>query len=199
MTIVACLDACVLVPSSLRNLLLECGEMHVFTPIWSTGIEDELVRTLKRIRNNKGRESDETRTYISGLLKAMNVTFPVGQIELLEPKSITDPANLPDPGDAHVIEAAHLGRASVIVTFNIRDFPSSVLPGGIIAKHPDNFLLELTMDTEKSQYVLDAVTSISNRSGQKGPPLTELQILHQLDRLGLYRFTSWASRHFEAR
>ena len=172
--------------------------MHVFAPTWSAITEDELARTVKRIRSHKGRDPNETRVYISGLLQAMNTTFPFGRIELSKCERIIDPSNLPDQDDAHVIATALLARAPVIVTFNIRDFPSSVLPVGIVAKHPDAFFLELTMETEKSQFVLDAVTAISNRSGHKGPPLTELQILQQLKRLGLHQFTSWASGYFDA-
>jgi hypothetical protein len=46
--------------------------------------------------------------------------------------------HLPDPNDRHVLAAAIRGRADVIVTLNIRDFPGHVLaPYGIVAQHPD--------------------------------------------------------------
>jgi hypothetical protein len=49
---------------------------------------------------------------------------------------------LPDPGDRHVLAAAIRGRADLIVTVNLKDFPIDVLNRwGIEAQHPDEFLV----------------------------------------------------------
>jgi len=51
--------------------------------------------------------------------------------------------HLPDPGDRHVLAAAIRGRADVIVTMNLKDFPDAVLNSfGIEAQHPDEFILQ---------------------------------------------------------
>jgi hypothetical protein len=51
---------------------------------------------------------------------------------------------LPDPDDRHVLAAAIRGHADVIVTINLRDFPSdSIGAFGIEAQHPDEFILHL--------------------------------------------------------
>jgi hypothetical protein len=51
---------------------------------------------------------------------------------------------LPDPDDVHVLAAAIACNAQVIVTFNLRDFPRSVLQGfSVTALHPDEFIMEL--------------------------------------------------------
>jgi len=51
---------------------------------------------------------------------------------------------LPDPDDRHVLAAAILSHAGVIVTYNTNDFPAEVLaPHGIEAQHPDDFITHL--------------------------------------------------------
>ncbi len=58
---------------------------------------------------------------------------------------------LPDPGDRHVLAAAIHARADVIVTYNLKDFPTATLkPYGLEAQHPDEFighLIDLTPET----------------------------------------------------
>jgi 16S rRNA G966 N2-methylase RsmD len=49
---------------------------------------------------------------------------------------------LPDPADVHVLAAAVVGHADVIVTANAKDFPQNVLgEEGLSRADPDNFLL----------------------------------------------------------
>jgi predicted nucleic acid-binding protein len=54
---------------------------------------------------------------------------------------------LPDPDDLHVLAAAIHGNASKIITFNLKDFPPSLLnQHNIIAEHPDQFIANLSID-----------------------------------------------------
>ena len=48
-----------------------------------------------------------------------------------------------DPKDRHVLAAAVHSDCEVVVTFNLQDFPASALtPHGLVAVHPDEFLLD---------------------------------------------------------
>ncbi|MDP3187555.1 hypothetical protein [Limnobacter sp.] len=51
---------------------------------------------------------------------------------------------LPDVDDRHVVAAAIHGDASLIVTFNLKDFPPERLkPYNLVAQHPDDFIFDL--------------------------------------------------------
>jgi hypothetical protein len=50
----------------------------------------------------------------------------------------------PDTNDRHVLAAAIQGGANIILTFNLKDFPTEYLqPHNITAKHPDDFIHNL--------------------------------------------------------
>ena len=59
-------------------------------------------------------------------------------------ESLIDSFQLPDPDDRHILAAAVKTRADMILTFNMKDFPESVVePLGIEICSPDEFLLDL--------------------------------------------------------
>jgi len=93
---------------------------------------------------------------------------------------------LPDPDDRHVVAVAIKGRADVIVTFNLGDFPPSALePWGLEAQHPDDFLSNLI------ELAPDAVTAAARmfRPRLKRPPKTIDEYLDILARQGLSEST----------
>ena len=89
---------------------------------------------------------------------------------------------LPDPDDRHVVAAALKCRATVIVTFNVRDFPrSAVKPLGIEAMDPDAFATQLL--TGNATAFLRAV---DRQIGDlRNPPVTFDQLLVTLARCGM--------------
>jgi len=94
----------------------------------------ELRRTLKRF----GRSESQ----IERRLRFMEATFPQACVHVSSALVNAVP-NLSDPGDRHVIAAAIAIRADVIVTFNLRHFPSSILGArGIAVRSPDAFLVD---------------------------------------------------------
>lgn len=89
---------------------------------------------------------------------------------------------LPDPDDRHVLAAAIHGGADGIVTFNLKDFPSSVLDAyGIEAIHPDEFVVRLLESSPES--VCFAVRS--QRELLKCPPKTVAEHAGTLAGVGL--------------
>lgn len=128
------LDACVLVPYPLFDLLLRTAEEGLYRPMWSAEILDEVHRT----NVNKLGLSEEAATR---RIAAMQHAFPdaevTGHMALV-------PAMQNDPKDRHVLAAAVASDAAAVITANLKDFPAEVLaPHGIEAIHPDAFLLDL--------------------------------------------------------
>jgi len=84
-----------------------------------------------------------------------------------EPRKIVQTAELPDPADRHVLAAAVGIGAGVIVTRNLRDFPSTALaPFRIEARTPDRVLCDLF--DERPDLVLAAAAAM--RARLKRPP-----------------------------
>ncbi len=84
---------------------------------------------------------------------------------------------LPDENDRHVLAAAILAGATVIVTFNLSDFPRSALkPFSIRAFPPDAFLEALLR--ENPVRFLRGIKL--HRSSMNNPPMSQDQYLQSL-------------------
>lgn len=71
----AVLDACVLYPAPIRDLLLSFAEAGLFKPFWSDKINDEWVRNLLKNR------MDLSLAKMQSTVSAMNSAFPDANIE----------------------------------------------------------------------------------------------------------------------
>ena len=85
-----------------------------------------------------------------------------------------------------MVAAAVRGRADVIVTDNLKDFPEAALPNPLVVQSADAFLLD-ALDLYPEQ-VTDAVRRIASRTGRAGPPLTALDVADQLQTRGTPEF-----------
>jgi len=92
--------------------------------------------------------------------------------ETLEPA-----LELPDPHDRHVLAAAISCKASVIVTYNVRDFPAAALaPHDVDVQHPDDFFRHAaSLDIHA---VLEAVRA--TRARRRTPPCTADELLAEM-------------------
>src|SRR5207244_188431 len=97
---------------------------------WTDQIHEEWIRSVLANRPDLTREQlNRTRDLMNRHVRDCLVTGYDGLIPCL---------TLPDPDDRHVLAAEIRGRADVIVTFNLGDFPAAVLAGyRIDAQHPD--------------------------------------------------------------
>lgn len=175
----AFLDTCVLVPSVLRDLLLELGTNPAYRPLWSSEVEEELAKVIRRRHKARGRDSDETEAYIKRLLRNMNAALPDARVEGWE-SLVGQIDEAPDPDDKHVIAAAVLGHADVIVTFNLKDFPDGALPGDLFAQSPDEFLQDLFGLYPRR--IAGELSQIASRTGRKGPRWTVVEVLERLEK-----------------
>jgi len=168
------LDACVLYPSFLRDLLIRLGLTGLYQPKWSATIEDEWQRNLLANR------TDLTPEQIQHTAALMNKAVPDAMITGFEP--LINSVDLPDVDDRHVVAASVRSNSEIIVTFNLKDFPAPALNAfGIEALHPDDFVMDL-FDLNRA-LVLSAVTT--QRSNLRRPPMSVDEYLEALLRQGM--------------
>ncbi|NOK63053.1 MAG: PIN domain-containing protein [Chloroflexi bacterium AL-W] len=130
-------DANVLYPAPLRDLLMWLALTGLFRAKWTETILEEYARNLVIKR------PDISRDKIDNIKHLMNKHVCDALIEGYQ-NLIPAIEGLPDPDDRHVLAAAIVGRADIIVTYNLRDFPETVLGQyNIEAQHPDEFVRHL--------------------------------------------------------
>jgi predicted nucleic acid-binding protein len=133
---IALYDSCVLYPAPLRDLLMHLALTDLYRAKWTNEIHDEWIRNVLTNRPDlKKSQLERTRELMNSNVR----DCLVGGYEKLIPA-----LSLPDPDDRHVLAAAIRSSASVIVTYNLKDFPTkSIKEFGIEAQHPDVFLNHL--------------------------------------------------------
>ena len=170
----AVLDACILYPAPIRDLLLSFAEVGLFKPFWSDKINEEWVRNLLQNR------ADITLTKLQTTVAAMNAAFPDANVE--ENRNLIYSLYLPDHNDRHVLATAIQSESSMIVTSNLKDFPEEELrPFSIVAISPDNFISSLIRNNR-----LLAFSAFENQVGRlQNPILNNQQVLETFHKLGL--------------
>jgi predicted nucleic acid-binding protein len=168
--LVALYDACVLFPAPLRDLLLRVALTGVVQARWSADIHREWTENLLAHRPDLQRER------VQRTQELMDVALPSALVTGYDP--LLETLMLPDANDRHVLAAAIQGGASLIVTFNEKDFPTLALkPHGIEAVPPDLFLLRL-LDRDESAVCHAARLQ---RQALKNPPKNVEEYLQTLE------------------
>lgn len=131
----AVLDACVLYPTVLREILQGAGTAGLFQPVFSERILREWVLATTKL-------GPEAPAIAAGEAAAFRAVFPRGLVR--DHPEIEARLLLPDPNDRHVLATAIASGADAIVTFNAQDFPGHALAAeGVTRRDPDGFLWEL--------------------------------------------------------
>lgn len=167
-------DACVLYPAPLRDLLMQLALTDLFRARWTEQIHDEWMRNVLKNRPDLTLEQlTRTKELMNSNVRDCLVTNYEYLIPCLQ---------LPDPDDCHVLAAAIIGGAKLIVTTNLSDFPQSILDQyDIEAQHPDDFISDL-FDLKPSK-VLKAAKTCQQRL--KNPPKSFDEYLEILLKQGL--------------
>jgi PIN domain len=164
------LDACVLFPGSLRDVLLRAADEELYR----LHLTDHILGEVRKNLVGKKQVTEERGLYIVNRMKErFHPTFVTNHTLLIPTMPINEK-------DRHVLAAAVASGSSVIVTQNLKDFPQSLLePFGIEPLSADDFLLRCFSRDEAA--IVKVVRSYA--SGLKNPPLTMQQALGKLAKL----------------
>lgn len=168
------LDACVLYPAPIRDILLNLADLEIYSPKWSEIIHEEWTRNLLKNR------PDLSKQKLRRTVQAMNAAFPDAEVHSFE--ELIDLLELPDLGDRHVLAAGIKCKADAIITFNTKDFPRENLDQYHIDVYtPDEFICllnELNPSIVKQAFE-NQLTSLRN------PPLPREKLISVLEKCGL--------------
>jgi len=173
----AMLDACVLYPTVLREILLSVARAGLYTPLWSDRVLEEWARAAARL-------GPQAEARARGEIALARAAWPASSVS--PAPGIEARLWLPDPDDIHVLAAAIAGSADIILTFNAADFPRAALRDeGIARQDPDLFLTELLRaHPDRVVAAVEAVRSEAERLSGEAWPARRLLKRASLPRLG---------------
>ena len=153
--------------------MLSLSNTDLFRTRWTSRIQGEWLAAVLDKKPQFAEALQRTRQFMEEAVPDANVTG----YETLE-QALT----LPDPDDRHVLAAAIVGRADVIVTLNSEAFPfGDFAPFNIEAQHPDEFIAHvLTLDMPMALGEIRVM-----RARLRNPPFTPEEFLDLLARQGL--------------
>lgn len=177
------LDASVLYPFLIRDVLLCLAEAGLYRPRWSLEIMNEWSSRLIEAKPEKKDRILRTADLMTG-------AFPEALVGGYQ--DLVSSLNLPDPNDRHVLAAAIKTGASVIVTENMKDFPAMALAQyDIEARTADEFAVEIFQ-----LYGTDAVTAMRTMRRQyENPSKSPDDLIIALIGSGLVNFAGELGPH----
>lgn len=171
------IDACVLYPTVMREVVLGVAAAGLFEPRWSPRILEEWARAARKI-------GPEGETIARGEIASLQARFPKAEVHI--PQGLEARLWLPDLNDIHVLAAAVGCSADAIMTVNAKDFPRGELAEqGLERVDPDGFLMGLAVDHEPVvQTAAEAVLAEARRLSGEAWEMRKLMRKARLPRLG---------------
>lgn len=174
------LDACILYPTIMREILLGAATEGAFMPLWSARILEEWRRAAAK--------HGAAQAQIAGVeIALLRANWPNAEIA----ESSSDALWLPDENDIHVLATAITANADAIMTVNIKDFPTRILSNhSILRRNPDQFLVEFAQENLAAmQRVGQKIKQAAETHSGEAKDLRKLLKRTGLPRLGKLLFT----------
>ena len=183
---VALFDACVLYPAPVRDLVIGLAVAELYHAKWTNQIHDEWIHNLLTKRPDlKVERLEKTRQLINDSVEDCLVEGYEVLMKTFE---------LPDRNDCHVLAAAIKGKAQIIVTYNLKDFPLDILNKfDIEAQHPDDFFLNQS-DLHQGAFL---VTIKNIRQSLKSPAKTPEEYLEVLRKNSLLKTADFLENYID--
>ena len=129
------IDACVLYPTVMREVVLGAAKAGLFEPIWSARILEEWARAAIKLGPTGEAQA-------RGEIALLSAAWP-GALRPAAPQ-VAARLWLPDEDDIHVLAVAVDAGADMIMTLNAKDFPRGTLAEeGVQRIDPDGYLVTL--------------------------------------------------------
>ena len=171
-------DTNVLFPFSLMDLLLALTEDSLIDLV----LTDRLLGEWERVIVREHHRTPEAAKKIADLIRTGFATSLVPEYAYHQEMTGLDG---PDPDDVHHMAAAIHARADTVITWNIADFPATILaPHGIAVTPPDPYLC--TLLERYPDQILRTVTRMA--SEKKRPPMTTLDLIAKIEHAGVPTF-----------
>lgn len=172
----AVLDTCALYSGLRRDFLLSLVAEGVYRLVLTEDILFEIEYVEVRKLTGLGTEHSVAEMRAAQLAGQLRKNF---DIESGSRTSLVAPVGLPDPDDEHLIAAAIAGGAEVIVTENLKDLPDHLLPAGIRALGPQDFLHDMVCaDPHQAARALSAMTFRRRNPPQSASDILGLLVLN---------------------
>lgn len=175
------IDACVLYPTVMREMVLAAARQGLFEPIWSARILEEWARAaIKLGPTGEAQARAEIALLRSAWSGAEQPAMP----------GIEQRLYLPDKNDVHVLASAVTSGADMIMTLNAKDFPRNILAEeGIGRVDPDGYLMQLWQAQPDgiltgAEQVLATARELSGQDWQMRPLLKKARLPRLAKALG---------------
>lgn len=169
------LDACVLYPTVMREVLLGLARAGFFEPRWSARVLEEWARAARKLGPTG---EDQAR----GEVAALRRDWPGAEA----PPGDETGLWLRDPADIHVLASAIASHCAGIVTLNAQDFSRQILAEeGLRRIAPDALAMEcFAVDVAATRVAAEQVLAEARRLSGEDWDMRALMRKARLPRLG---------------